>query len=93
MKLESCPLCLLVANSLKSDQGKYCVKAKDPEGGLVVVLIEHEGTPSREAVAEAMKLLGSKSGLVEDIRHIPGHWGIQVKSGDWSLNGKSIVHK
>lgn len=100
--LEACPLCKLV-DDLKSEDGKLCVQVKystkEVVGGMeierirtAVVSTVHDPVVSAEAMSEALGLLGTRSGMVEEIREVPGHWGLVVKDGDWSSLGKSNVH-
>jgi hypothetical protein len=103
MQLDMCPLCKAIQEGQDSLRGKFCMKVGyevvELAAGVevkkvrpAVVVIEHGVDPSPEAVVEAMDMLGARSGIVEDIRGVAGHWGLYVKDGEWSAAGKSNVH-
>lgn len=85
--LQDCPLCKLVKTS--QQLGEHC--AVIIYGGQkAIVLREHLGAPSPEALREATELIAPRSAekqvpstLGTDIREIPGHWGIKVMPVTW----------
>jgi hypothetical protein len=103
MLLDDCPLCEAIKEGPHAAYGDHCVRIQYKTVELIdgmevtrsrpaVVLIEHEATPSPEAVAEALTMFGDRSGMVEDIRDVAGHWGMYVKDGNWAAGGKSSTY-
>ncbi len=90
-----CPHCELVAAS-GSQVGEHCVLVQQKQGRLVV-LKEHQGQPSPDALREATKLLfqvnedgrlGSM-GMIDET-DVAGHWGMRLIPAQFQ--GESKAH-